>query len=93
MRIVRGRFVFVLATISMAVTASADTKNARADNADGARWAERRIPGRWEESPIYLTANNMSIATGKPSLVTMSRGSTHIPVWSLSGGTVGQAGS
>ncbi len=43
------------------------------------------------ESPIYLTANNMSIATGKPSLVTMSRGSTHIPVWSLSGGTTGQS--
>jgi hypothetical protein len=42
-------------------------------------------------SPIYLTANNMSIATGKPSLVTMSKGSTHIPVWSLSGGTAGQS--
>ena len=33
----------------------------------------------------------MSIATGKPSLVNMSSGSTHIPVWSLSGGTVGQS--
>lgn len=33
----------------------------------------------------------MSIATGRPSLVLMSRGSTHIPVWSLSGSTVGQS--
>lgn len=58
---------------------------------DGARGAEKRIHGRREKSPICLTANNMSIATGKPSLVLMSSGSTHIPVWSLSGGTVGQS--
>lgn len=43
------------------------------------------------ESPISLTANDLSIATGKPSLVLMSSGSTHIPVWSLSGGTPGQS--
>ncbi len=42
-------------------------------------------------SPVYLTANEMSIATGKPSLVLMSSGSTHIPIWSLSGGTTGQS--
>ncbi|MCB1230757.1 MAG: exo-alpha-sialidase [Verrucomicrobiae bacterium] len=42
-------------------------------------------------SPLYLTANDLSIATGKPSLVLMSSGSTHVPVWSLSGGTVGQS--
>lgn len=41
--------------------------------------------------PICLTANQMSIATGQPSLVLMSSGSVHIPVWSLSGGTVGQS--
>ncbi|WP_233199056.1 MULTISPECIES: sialidase family protein [Pirellulaceae] len=41
--------------------------------------------------PIFLTANDMSIATGQPSLVNMSHGSTHIPVWSLSGGTTGQS--
>ena len=58
---------------------------------DGARRAEKRISGRWAESPICLSANNMSIATGQPSLVNMSSGSTHIPVWSLSGGTVGQS--
>lgn len=40
---------------------------------------------------VYLTANDLSIATGKPSLVLMSSGSTHIPVWSLSGGTTGQS--
>jgi hypothetical protein len=58
---------------------------------DGARGVEKRFPSRWEESPIYLTANNMSIATGQPSLVLMSSGSTHIPVWSLSGSTAGQS--
>lgn len=41
--------------------------------------------------PVFLTANDMSIATGQPSLVNMSHGSTHIPVWSLSGGTTGQS--
>ena len=40
---------------------------------------------------IHLTANDLSIATGQPSLVLMSHGSTHVPVWSLSGGTVGQS--
>lgn len=42
-------------------------------------------------SPVCLTANQLSIATGQPSLVLMSSGSVHIPVWSLSGGTVGQS--
>ncbi|MES2596209.1 MAG: sialidase family protein [Verrucomicrobiota bacterium] len=44
-----------------------------------------------EATPICLTANQMSTATGQPSLVLMSNGSVHIPVWSLSGGTVGQS--
>jgi hypothetical protein len=44
-----------------------------------------------EFSPLFLNANQISIATGKPSLVLMSSGSTHIPVWSLSGGTDGQS--
>jgi hypothetical protein len=44
-----------------------------------------------EFPPIFLSANQMSIASGKPSLVLMSSGSTHIPVWSLSGGTAGQS--
>lgn len=44
-----------------------------------------------EVTPICLTANQLSIATGQPSLVLMSNGSVHIPVWSLSGGTVGQS--
>jgi hypothetical protein len=47
--------------------------------------------GAGEATPICLTANDLSIATGQPSLVVMSSGSTHIPVWSLSGGTVGQS--
>jgi hypothetical protein len=58
---------------------------------DGARGAERRVSGRWAESPLWLTANNMSVAMGQPSLVLMSSGSVQIPVWSLSGGTVGQS--
>lgn len=41
--------------------------------------------------PVCLTANDLSIATGQPSLVIMSSGSVHVPVWSLSGGTVGQS--
>jgi len=44
-----------------------------------------------KSTPVFLAANNMSIATGSPSLVLMSNGSTHIPVWSLSGGTAGQS--
>lgn len=49
------------------------------------------VIGADEAMPICLTANDLSIATGQPSLVVMSSGSTHIPVWSLSGGTVGQS--
>ncbi|WP_395736354.1 sialidase family protein [Prosthecobacter sp.] len=44
-----------------------------------------------EDAPLFLNASQLSIATGKPSLVLMSSGSTHIPVWSLSGGTDGQS--
>lgn len=44
-----------------------------------------------EYAPLFLSANQLSIATGKPSLVMMSSGSTHIPVWSMSGGTDGQS--
>lgn len=44
-----------------------------------------------EMTPIFLTANDLSIASGEPSLVMMSHGSVHIPVWSLSGGSVGQS--
>ncbi|WP_237227857.1 sialidase family protein [Rubinisphaera sp. JC750] len=44
-----------------------------------------------EGTPVFLTANDLSIATGQPSLVLMSSVSTHIPVWSLSGGTPGQS--
>ncbi|MDF1813799.1 MAG: sialidase family protein [Verrucomicrobiales bacterium] len=52
---------------------------------------EKRNPGGWQGTPVFLNASNMSIATGQPSLVLMSKGSTHIPVWSLSGGTTGQS--
>ncbi len=52
---------------------------------------QMRVSDRWAEAPVCLSADNMSIATGQPSLVLMSSGSTHIPVWSLSGGTAGQS--
>ena len=44
-----------------------------------------------EPLPLCLTAPQLSIATGQPSLVLMSSGSMQVPVWSLSGGTVGQS--
>lgn len=44
-----------------------------------------------EAASIGLSANDLSIATGQPSLVLMSSGSVQVPVWSLSGGTVGQS--
>jgi len=57
---------------------------------DSASTGSRNTPASpW--SPICLAANDLSIATGTPSLVLMSSGSTHIPVWSLSGGTPGQS--
>ena len=37
-----------------------------------------------EYAPLFLSANQLSIATGKPSLVMMSSASTHIPVRTLS---------
>lgn len=52
---------------------------------------QMRVSGRWADAAICLSANSMSVATGQPSLVLMSSGSTHIPVWSLSGGTPGQS--
>lgn len=42
-------------------------------------------------APVCLAASSLSIATGQPSLTLMSNGATQIPVWSLSGGTVGQS--
>ena len=55
---------------------------------DGARSAEERVHGM---AGVYLPATSMLIATGNPSLVLMSSGSTHLPVWSLSGFTDGQS--
>jgi hypothetical protein len=42
-------------------------------------------------TPVDLGANQLSIATGQPSLTTMASGSVYVPVWSLSGRTVGQS--
>ncbi len=45
--------------------------------------AEGRSTCADEGSPVSLTATDLSSATGQPSLVLMSSGSTHIPAWSL----------
>lgn len=50
---------------------------------------EGRSLQAWE--PIWLNANDLSLATGNPSMQTASCGSVRIPIWSLSGGTVGQS--
>lgn len=72
-----------------AVGAPAQVKQAVVE--DGEQMAQMQVSDRWAEAPVCLSADNMSIATGQPSLVLMSSGSTHIPVWSLSGGTAGQS--
>ena len=42
-------------------------------------------------APIHLPATDFVRATGNPSLVTWAKGSTHVPVWSLSGQQAGQS--
>lgn len=42
-------------------------------------------------APIDLKATDFILATGNPSLVPWAQGSYYVPVWSLSGGTVGQS--
>ncbi|MBO5438353.1 MAG: hypothetical protein J6A23_11880, partial [Thermoguttaceae bacterium] len=44
-----------------------------------------------EMKPICMTVNDFTLATGNPSIQLMSNGSTHIPIWSLSGKTPGQS--
>lgn len=82
-RIPKRRSSFLLPICFSAAFASIVGAGVRGDGVD--------IPGMASSSPLYLAANDLSIATGQPSLVLMSSGSTHIPVWSLSGGTVGQS--
>lgn len=71
------------ALVSIALLASSAASFGASPSADS--------PGEKRNESVCLTANNLSIATGQPSLVLMSNGSVHIPVWSLSGGTVGQS--
>jgi hypothetical protein len=73
---------------SIVLLASTVTSFGTSEPGDSPREA---IPGQQEQSAICLTATNLSIATGKPSLVLMSSGSVQIPVWSLSGYTAGQS--
>ncbi|MDO4424141.1 MAG: sialidase family protein [Planctomycetia bacterium] len=53
-------------------------------------WAKEQNVAKTFE-PVWLNANDLSLATGNPSLTVMSHGSVHVPIWSLSGGTVGQS--
>ncbi len=89
------RHLSLLAFMMMNSEASDPVESSGKDSAATAdavaRIAEMQIPRKRECSPLYLVAHDLSIATGKPSLVLMSSGSTHIPVWSLSGGTPGQS--
>ncbi|MCB1208905.1 MAG: hypothetical protein KDK97_06240 [Verrucomicrobiales bacterium] len=77
------QIVFVITLLALATLGSAE------EDGVGVRGIELRSPRKW--APIGLSANAMSIATGQPSLVLMSHGSAHIPVWSLSGRTAGQS--
>lgn len=43
------------------------------------------------DGAVHLSANDMTIATGTPSLVMWNHSSIYLPVWSLSGGTAGQS--
>ncbi|MCS7465866.1 glycoside hydrolase [Stieleria sp. ICT_E10.1] len=100
---VSGRLVtrFILLTTAMLASAAisfgvenpADSPGGKktAIAGDGGRGGEQRLPDSSAGPPVCLSANNLSIATGQPSQVLMSSGSTHIPVWSLSGSTVGQS--
>jgi hypothetical protein len=89
-----GIVVMLAATITSfgancPMNSTGEKKQAVVDN--GVKRAEKHVFGKRVESPIYLSANDMSIATGKPSRALMSKGSTHIPVWSFSGSTAGQS--
>lgn len=77
-----------IALLSVCNTCFGEDNHAKSADAEN---PVREQVARRAGSPIFLTANDMSIATGQPSLVNMSHGSTHIPVWSLSGGTTGQS--
>lgn len=49
------------------------------------------VAAAWGFEPIDLAATDFSLATGNPSLQTWRRGEAAVPVWSLSGGQVGQS--
>ena len=85
--------ITLLAVTSFGAGVSGDSpsENNQAVLQNDAQQTEKQILCTREDSPVCLTATNMSIATGKPSLVLMSSKSTHIPVWSLSGLTAGQS--
>lgn len=86
MRVIYLSIVLLNATVSC--FAAEDDLTLPNTNQQGRENVESQsIEGR----PLCLTANDMSIATGTPSLLNMSHGSTHIPIWSLSGGTTGQS--
>ena len=60
-------------------------------NADAENPPKDEAAARCRMEPQFLSAADLALATEKPSLVTMANGSSHIPVWSLSGGSVGQS--
>ena len=87
-----------LALLAAAVTSCGTSTLAQAPGAEhpalaaaGARGVQPRMSGQRAESPLCLTANNLSLATGHPALVLMASGSVQVPVWSFSGFTPGQS--
>lgn len=72
-------FLFVLLAVTSVFAQNANTAKPPAGNQIG------------QMSPIYLTANDLSIVAGHPSLILMSSGSTSTPVWSFSGSKVEQS--
>jgi len=82
----QGLALVQTAVLSLALLASTMTTFAAATTKDATP-----MPPTQPATPLHLTAPNLTIATGQPSLALMSSGSTHLPVWSLSGGTAGQS--
>jgi hypothetical protein len=78
-----GSYFFGVVTLSMACIASAENTAGKGSRSEDI--------ASHSAVPVCLSANDLKIATGQPSLVMMSSGSVHLPVWSMSGGTVGQS--
>ena len=85
------QILFPMLALFAAFNGCRSTSDTQAKDPAQTSATEDERSGTCTASPICLSANNLSIATGQPSLVLMSSGATHIPVWSFSGITAGQS--